>query len=123
MHHNLSGDGKNTIESNRQKVVPLIEEAANKGADLFVLGEMVSCKGVTNIFAEEAESIPGPTTDFYAAIAKEIDCYIVVGLPERDGNEVYNVSVMLGPQGELVGKYRKVTLPREEIQQGISPGY
>lgn len=123
VHHNLSGDGKNTIESNRQKVVPLIEEAARKGADLVVLGEMISCKGVTNIFAEEAESIPGPTTNFYAEVAKENDCYIVLGLPERDGHEVYNSSVMLGPEGEVVGKYRKVTLPREEIQQGISPGY
>ena len=123
VHHNLSGDEKNTIESNRDKVVPLIEEAARKGADLVVLGEMVSCKGVTNIFSEEAETVPGPTTDFYAAVAKKNDCYIVVGLPERDGHEVYNISVMLGPDGEIAGKYRKVTLPREEIQQGISPGY
>ena len=46
-----------------------------------------------------------------------------MGLPERDGHEVYNVSVMMGPDGEIAGKYRKVTLPREEIQQGISPGY
>ena len=123
VHHNLSGEGKNTIESNREKVVPLIEEAASKGADLIVLGEMVSCKGVTGIFSEAAETVPGPTTDFYAEVAKRNDCYIVVGLPERDGHEVFNVSVMLGPEGEIAGKYRKVTLPREEIQQGISPGY
>jgi predicted amidohydrolase len=123
VHHNLSGEGANTVESNRQKLVTLIEEAASQGADLIVLGEMASCKGVTGNFIEAAETIPGPTTDFYATIAKHNDCYIVVGLPERDGHEVFNVSVMLGPEGEIVGKYRKVTLPREEIQQGISPGY
>ena len=123
VHHNLSGEGANTVESNRQKLVTLIEEAASQGADLIVLGEMASCKGVTGNFIEAAETIPGPTTDFYATIAKQNDCYIVVGLPERDGHEVFNVSVMLGPEGEIVGKYRKVTLPREEIQQGISPGY
>jgi len=123
VHHNLAGAEKNTIESNRRKVVPLIEEAARKGADLVVLGEMVSCKGVTNVFAEAAEPIPGPTTDFYARVAKKNDCYIVVGMPEREGREVYNVSVLLGPDGMIAGKYRKVTLPREEIQQGISPGY
>lgn len=123
VHHNLAAGGNNTIELNRKMVVPLIEKAARQGADLVVLGELVSCKGVTNIFAEAAEPVPGPTTDFYAKIAKENDCYIVVGLPERDGPEVFNVSVMLGPEGDVVGKYRKVTLPREEIQQGISPGY
>ena len=123
VHHNLKGDEKNTIETNRSYVVPLIEKAAKKGADLVVLGEMVSCKGVTNIFSEVAEPIPGPTTDFYGKVAKENDCYIIVGLPERDGHEIYNVSVMMGPDGKVAGKYRKVTLPREEIQQGISPGY
>lgn len=123
VHHNLAAGGNNTIELNRQMVVPLIEQAADQGADLVVLGEMVSCKGVTGIFSEAAETIPGPTTDFYGEVAKENDCYIVVGLPERDGHEVFNVSVLLGPEGEVVGKYRKVTLPREEIQQGISPGY
>jgi len=122
VHHKLSDGGKNTIESNRRKMVPLIEKAARNGADLIVLGEMVSCKGVTNIFSEAAEPIPGPTTDFYGKLAQQNDCYIVVGLPERDGREVYNVSVLMGPDGLVAGKYRKVTLPREEIQQGISPG-
>ena len=123
VHHNLAGTGKNTFESNRETMVPLIETAARNGADLVVLGEMVSCKGITNDFTAVAETIPGPTTDFYAAVAKANDCYIVVGLPERDGHEVFNVSVLLGPEGDIVGKYRKVTLPREEIEQGISPGY
>ncbi len=123
VHHKLASGGKNTIESNRRNMVPLIEEATRNGADLVVLGEMVSCKGVTNLFAEAAEPIPGPTTDFYGKVAQKNDCYIVVGLPERDGHHVYNVSVLLGPDGAVTGKYRKVTLPREEIQQGISPGY
>ncbi len=123
VHHNLAGGGKNTIESNRRRIAPLVEEAAKKGADLVVLGELISCKGVTGVFAEAAEPVPGPTTNFYGELARKNDCYIVVGLPERDGRHVYNVSVLLGPDGEVAGKYRKVTLPREEIQQGISPGY
>ena len=35
---------------------------------------------------------------------------------------VYNVAVLIGPDGEVVGKYRKVTLPRGEIEGGITPG-
>ncbi len=122
IHDSFSGEGKNTIQSNRERMLPLIEEAAKKGADLIVLGEMASCKGVTNTFVDQAESIPGPTTDFYGSVTRKNDCYLVVGLPERGGNEVFNVSVLLGPDGEIVGKYRKVTLPREEIQKGLSPG-
>ncbi len=38
------------------------------------------------------------------------------------GSLVYNVSVLIGPDGELVGKYRKVCLPRGEIEAGIMPG-
>jgi len=48
--------------------------------------------------------------------------YIVAGLIERDGHLIYNVAVLLGPDGKLVGKYRKVTLPRTEIAAGIAPG-
>lgn len=40
----------------------------------------------------------------------------------RDQHLIYNVAVLLGPSGELVGKYRKVTLPRCEIEGGIMPG-
>jgi predicted amidohydrolase len=48
--------------------------------------------------------------------------YIVAGLVERDGPLVYNVAVLIGPDGQLVGKYRKVCLPRSEIAAGIAPG-
>lgn len=48
--------------------------------------------------------------------------YIVAGILERDEHLVYNVSILMGPDGELVGKYRKVTLPRGEIEGGIMPG-
>jgi predicted amidohydrolase len=35
---------------------------------------------------------------------------------------IYNVAVLIGPDGEVVGSYRKVTLPRSEIDGGITPG-
>jgi predicted amidohydrolase len=48
--------------------------------------------------------------------------YIVAGLYEREGNAVYNTSVLIDREGKLVGKYRKVYLPREEIEGGLTPG-
>jgi len=41
---------------------------------------------------------------------------------ERDRHLVYNVAVLLGPDGRVAGKYRKVCLPRGEIDAGIAPG-
>ena len=44
------------------------------------------------------------------------------GLLERDGHLVYNVAVLIGPDGKVVGKYRKVCLPRGEVDGGVAPG-
>lgn len=121
VHHNLPGKRKTAAE-NRALFAPLIAKAAEKKADLIVLPELLTCKGVTHNYADLAEAVPGPTTDYFGKLARKFDCYIVAGFPERDGREVFNVAVLLGPDGNIVGKYRKTTLPREEIQQGISPG-
>jgi predicted amidohydrolase len=47
---------------------------------------------------------------------------VVVGLVEREKHLIYNSSVLIGPDGALIGKYRKVTLPRTEIEAGLTPG-
>jgi len=70
-----------------------------------------------------AEPIPGSSTDYFGQLAKKHDLYIVAGLVERDKHLVYNVAVLLGPDGEIAGKYRKVALPRGEIEKGIAPGH
>lgn len=121
VHHRLEGSGR-TVAENRELFEPLIADAAAQDADLIVLPELLTCKGVTNDYASVAETVPGPTTDYFAALAKKHDCYIVAGIPERSGELVYNVAVLLGPDGGIAGKYRKVTLPREEIARGIAPG-
>jgi predicted amidohydrolase len=56
-------------------------------------------------------------------LAKQHNLYIVAGLVEREKHLIYNVAVLLGPDGNVVGKYRKVCLPRSEISAGIMPGH
>jgi predicted amidohydrolase len=73
-------------------------------------------------FADVAEPIPGPSTEYFCALAKKHQIYIVVGLVERDGNLIYNVAVLIGPDGRILGKYRKVCLPRGEVDGGLTPG-
>lgn len=101
---------------------PLIAEAARQGADLVVLPETLTVFGRGLAYAEVAESIPGPSTEYFGGLAKAHGLHLVAGLVEREERLIYNVAVLLGPDGALLGKYRKVSLPRTEIEAGISPG-
>ncbi|GAA5148729.1 hypothetical protein GCM10023213_45400 [Prosthecobacter algae] len=101
---------------------PLIAEAAQKKADLVVLPETLTYYGTGKKMAECAETVPGPSTAYFGKLAKQHSLYIVAGLVEREGATLYNTAALIGPEGELVGKYRKVSLPRSEVEAGITPG-
>jgi predicted amidohydrolase len=119
--HYRPKSGKTPAEK-REQFAPLIEKAASQLADLVVLPETLTYYGSGLSFADVAEPVPGPTTEYFGQLAKEHNLYIVAGINEREGHLVYNVAVLLGPDGAVAGKYRKVALPRSEIEQGIAPG-
>jgi predicted amidohydrolase len=109
-------------EGNRRQFAPLIEEAAKQKADLVVLPETLTFYGTGKTYIDCAEPVPGPSTEYFGQLAKQYNLYIVAGLLERDGHLVYNVAALVGPDGSLVGKYRKVCLPRSEVSEGVAPG-
>jgi predicted amidohydrolase len=113
--------GKSTLE-NAVQFAPLIAEAAQQKAELVVLPETLTFYGLGKTYVECAEPIPGPATQYFGELARKHNLYIVAGLLERDRHLVYNVAVLLAPDGTLAGKYRKVALPRGEIAGGIAPG-
>jgi predicted amidohydrolase len=119
VHHRPTGKSP---RANCEEFAPLVAEAARRGADLVVLGETVPYVGVGKKPHETAEAIPGPSTAYFGELARKHGLYIVVSLYERDGRVVYNAAVLLGPDGRVVGKYRKVCLPHAEIEAGIMPG-
>jgi predicted amidohydrolase len=119
--HFRPADGKTPAEKCRL-FAPLIAEAARQGADLVVLPETLTYYGTRGTPADVAEPIPGPSVAYFAELARKHNIYIVVGLYERSGHLVYNVAVLLGPDGRIVGIYRKVTLPTGEVERGVAPG-
>ena len=108
---------------NCEEYAPLLEEAARQHADLVVLGETVSSVGLKQKPQELAEPIPGPTTAYFGELAAKHRLHIVLSLLEREGRLVHNTAVLLGPDGRLIGKYRKVCLPHAEVESGIAPGH
>ena len=87
-----------------------------------VLPETLTATGNGLSYQDAAEPIPGPASDYFAEQARKHRLHLVVGLVERERHLIYNTAVLLGPDGALIGKYRKVTLPRSEIEAGVTPG-
>tara|TARA_Y100001934_G_scaffold128670_1_gene156211 strand:- start:764 stop:1957 length:1194 start_codon:yes stop_codon:yes gene_type:complete len=119
--HYRPSEGTTNAEK-RLLFAPLVAKAAARKADLVVLPETLTFYKSGRTFAECAEPVPGPSTQFFGRLAAKHDLYVVAGLVERDKNMLYNVAVLLGPKGNLIGKYRKVCLPRSEIEAGLAPG-
>ncbi|BBO05273.1 MULTISPECIES: nitrilase-related carbon-nitrogen hydrolase [Bradyrhizobium] len=97
-------------ERNIARLLELCEQAAAAGAKLIVTPEMGTTGYCWFNRAEVrpfVEKVPGPTTDRFAALARKYDCYLVVGMPEVDEDDIYfNSAVLIGPDG-IVGRHRK----------------
>lgn len=111
-----------SAEDSRRQFTPLIAEAARQKADLVVLPETLTYAFNGLKAVDVAERMPGPSTAYFGELARQHNLYIVAGLSERDGPLIYNVAMLIGPDGKVVGKYRKVTLPTSEVDSGVTPG-
>ena len=99
-----------------------LDEIAKDKPDIVCLGEEILNEGKSRTYLSTAEPIPGPSTRRLGESARKYGMYVVAGLIERDGHAIYNTSVLIDRSGNVAGKYRKVYLPREEIEGGLTPG-
>lgn len=103
-------------EDNISRLTTKIRQIADKGAELIVLQELHNglyfCQTEdVNIF-DLAETIPGPSTDHFGRLAKELGVVIVLSLFEKRAVGLYhNTAVVIEKTGEIVGKYRKMHIP------------
>jgi 5-aminopentanamidase len=99
-------------ERNLGNILQNLEIAARAGARIVVFPEC-SLSGYCFSSAEEAwpeaETVPGPSTERIAAAAGDLGCTCVVGLLERDGEQIYNAAAVITSNG-ILGTHRKVHL-------------
>ncbi|MBB1342651.1 carbon-nitrogen hydrolase [Pseudoalteromonas sp. SG41-2] len=101
---------------NMAKSIAGIRDAASQGAQLVVLQELhrslYFCQTEDVDVFDLAETIPGPSSDTLAELAKELSIVIVASLFEKRATGLYhNTAVVLEKDGTIAGKYRKMHIP------------
>ena len=109
---------KNTADraANIEKLKVNIRKAAREGAELVVLQELHNglyfCQTEDTSMFDLAETIPGPSTETFGALAKELGIVLVLSLFEKRAPGLYhNTAVVLEKDGTIAGKYRKMHIP------------
>ncbi len=104
------------VKANMQHIAEGIEKLAKDGAQLIVLQELhnslyfCQTENVDNF--DLAEPIPGPSTEFYGALARRLGVVIVTSLFEKRATGLYhNTAVVMERDGSIAGKYRKMHIP------------
>jgi len=111
-----------SAEENVRQFVELVDRAVPEKTDVILLPEGMTVAGTGKGDADVSEPVPGPTTEKLGELARRKHAYIIGGIYEREAPAVYNTAVLIDREGRLIGKYRKVYLPREEIEAGLTPG-
>ena len=104
------------VAQNKKDLEKGIREAASKGAELVVLQELHNslyfCQVESTDNFDLAEPIPGPSTEFFGALAKECEIVLVTSLFEKRAAGLYhNTAVVFEKDGSIAGKYRKMHIP------------
>lgn len=109
------------IKANIAKLQANIRACAAQGAKLVVLQELHNtpyfCQTELASLCDLAEPVPGPSTESFGALARELGVVIVLSLFERRTPGIYhNTAVVIDSDGSIAGKYRKMHIPDD-------PGY
>jgi len=99
------------VDANRLSAAELLEAAAADAADLAALPETWTYMGSARRHSEVAEPVPGPTSEWLAELARRHSMWILGGsILERDGERIFNTSLLFDRAGEPVARYRKIHL-------------
>ena len=104
------------IDQNKKRLADKCRQLAEKGARLIVLQELHNslyfCQTENVDLFDLAETIPGPSTEFFGQLARELGLVIVTSLFEkRAAGLCHNTAVVIESDGSIAGKYRKMHIP------------
>jgi predicted amidohydrolase len=118
-----SGPMEGRCERARAAAVERLEEAALDRPDIACLPETFTALGCGGAdWFSSAETVPGPTTDALAAVARRHGMWVICPVLERRGERAFNAAVLLDRRGEIAGIYHKIHPTVSELQQGVVPG-
>lgn len=115
-------ENQNDIKKSMKKIMSAIDKAGKKDVDLIVLSEMCAERGCGLPINETAMKIDGILPEKIMEKAKKYSTYIVVNFHERDGENIYNTSLLIDRNGNISGRYRKTHISFGEYEKGVSPG-
>ncbi|MDD2327959.1 MAG: carbon-nitrogen hydrolase [bacterium] len=103
-------------EENISRLESKIRNLAAEGAELIVMQELHNglyfCQTEDTVLFDQAETIPGPSTDRFGRLAEELQLVIVLSLFEKRAAGLYhNTAVVLEADGTIAGMYRKMHIP------------
>jgi predicted amidohydrolase len=114
------------VEDNVLTMAKFVDKiCTQQKVDLIVFPELATTGYELGLrFTDVAERVPGPSVNLLAQRAADYSTHIVFGLVTKEKVEsvIYNAAVVIGPDGELLGEYRKLHLPGEE-RLAFRPGY
>jgi len=118
-------EARDDVSINLARAAAMARDAAagGGGADLVVLPEYVHYRGTDDGFRVSAATIPGPTTDPFAAVARETGCWVLAGSHAEvsgDPQRPWNTSVLFDRSGAIVARYRKLHLFDVAVTDGPS---
>ena len=104
----------------------MVRQAAARGAQIACLPELFNtmyfCVETKPEYFDWAEPVPGPTTERMGALARELGIVLIAPVFEQapDGR-YFNCAAVLGPDGRMIGKYRKSSIPFMDVAQSSEP--
>jgi predicted amidohydrolase len=119
----LQIDTQGDKAANLKKIGGFIDAAVKKGAHFITMPEYSTYIGTNEGAFENAESIPGPTTEFVASKAREHKVWIHGGsiyqvIPGE--KKMYNTTVVYSPKGDIAATYSKIHLYDVDVKNGVS---
>ncbi len=125
-------------QSNREAIAEYIREAAQNGAEMVITSEfgVVGYPDLPDVPSADdnfrnkedlkhyVEKVPGPTTEYFSKLAKDLKVYVQVGFAEVSGAKYYNTAVLIDDKGKVIATHRKISLFKVEgdfLDAGTKP--